>query len=85
MLSDPSILETLLSAQVAGNGDNKKIFLRHLLRNDDGIVSCWMCSECMKALERCTIPKLALENNLWIGNVPFELLNLMIPEQLLVA
>ena len=85
ILSEPSTMEILFNAYDAGNGDNSKFIMRDLLRNDEGTISCWMCSECMKALERQTLPKLALANNLWIGDIPFELSDLTIPEQLLIA
>jgi hypothetical protein len=44
-----------------------------------------MCHDCIKALEQHSIPKLSLANNLWVGNVPHELLTMTIPEQLLIA
>jgi hypothetical protein len=31
------------------------------------------------------MPKMALANNLWVGEVPFELMGLTVPEQLLIA
>ncbi len=45
----------------------------------------WICNECMRALERDTLPKHALGNNLWVGRVPHELSMLTLPEQMLVA
>ena len=44
-----------------------------------------MCFDCVRALEQHMLPKFALANNLWIGNVPPELMGLTIPEQLLIA
>lgn len=87
LLSDPSpsIIDILSSTCDDEDGDNTEFILRHLLRNEEGTVSCWICGDCMKALERGTLPKLALANNLWIGDVPFELSDLTIPEQLLIA
>ncbi|KAF7315758.1 ATP-dependent DNA helicase [Mycena indigotica] len=44
-----------------------------------------VCSTCLIALRRCSRPKLAVANNMWIGNVPFQLEILTLPEQLLIA
>ena len=52
---------------------------------DEGSVTCWMCLDCMRALKRHTLPKLALVNNLWVGDIPPQLTLLTIPEQLLIA
>ena len=48
-------------------------------------MSCWMCFDCVRELEQHMLPKFALANNLWIGNVPPELMGLTIPEHLLIA
>jgi hypothetical protein len=45
----------------------------------------WICGECESALRRDALPRLALANDLWIGDVPCELTALTIPEQLLIA
>ena len=86
MLSDSSIVEVLTGStgEFAGNR-GERIILRDLLEIDEGGVSCWMCFDCVRALEQHMLPKFALANNLWIGNVPSELMGLMIPEQLLIA
>ena len=44
-----------------------------------------MCFECIHPLERHTLPKLSLANNLWIGDIPSVLTGLTIPKQLLIA
>ena len=89
LLSDPSVLEVLMK-----KGENRmrredasveEVILRNLVEVDEGSANCWMCFDCMKALERRTMPKLALANNLWIGDVPNELMALTISEQLLIA
>jgi hypothetical protein len=85
LLSDPSIVEILSRTSEEGGGENAEYVLQHLLHHEEGTISCWMCIDCMRALERRVLPKLALANNLWIGDVPFELLNLTVPEQLLIA
>jgi hypothetical protein len=45
----------------------------------------WICRECESALQRGALPRLALANEMWIGEVPCELSALTIPEQLLIA
>lgn len=85
LLSDPSITEILSTQFDDGHGRNRDCILRHLLQVDEGTVNCWMCFDCIKALERGTLPKLALANNLCVGDVPPELMDLTIPEQLLIA
>ena len=69
ILSDPSVVEVL---QVENAGSNE-VILEHLLERNEGGVNCWMCFECSRALERRTLPKFALANNLSIGDIPFEL------------
>jgi hypothetical protein len=84
LLSDPSIVE-VLNVRMAGHNGEERLILRHLLDVEEGSVSCWMCHDCIKALEQHSIPKLSLANNLWVGNVPHELSTMTIPEQLLIA
>lgn len=45
----------------------------------------WICDKCHCVLYSKTIPKFALGNNLWIGDIPHKLGMLTLPEQLLVA
>jgi hypothetical protein len=45
----------------------------------------WICTPCKTALLLDRLPKYALANDLWIGDVPYELAILTIPEQLLIA
>ncbi|KAF9465628.1 hypothetical protein BDZ94DRAFT_1320192 [Collybia nuda] len=44
-----------------------------------------VCNECRKILRKGEVPKNALANNLWLGNVPDELSSLNFVEKLLVA
>lgn len=84
ILSDPSVVEVL----TVKNEDEKKgkmSILRELLQIEEGGVGCWMCNDCVRSLEQGTLPKLSLANNLWIGDVPYQLSVLTIPEQLLIA
>ena len=68
-----------------GRHRNERSVLWHFLDIDEEGVRCWMCFECVNALKRCSLPKLALANNLWIGTIPHQLTLLTIPEQLLIA
>nr|GAT42479.1 predicted protein [Mycena chlorophos] len=45
----------------------------------------WVCKQCLTSLKKCELPKLALANNMWIGEIPFELRVLTLPEQLLIS
>ena len=82
LLSDPSIVDVLRNSNMNGT---EEIVIRGLLEVHEGAVNCWMCFDCMRSLERRLMPKMALANNLWIGDIPFELKGLTIPEQLLIA
>jgi hypothetical protein len=44
-----------------------------------------VCDECIRNLKKGRIPCLALANNMWIGEVPFELTVLTLPEWVLIA
>ncbi|KAG8935210.1 hypothetical protein FRC01_005466 [Tulasnella sp. 417] len=44
-----------------------------------------LCQECRASLERDQLPWCALANNLWIGDVPFELAVLTWPEEILIS
>ncbi|KIM38063.1 hypothetical protein M413DRAFT_44421, partial [Hebeloma cylindrosporum] len=44
-----------------------------------------VCDPCRKAIRKNKVPKLALANNLWIGNVPEELRCLRFVEKILIA
>ena len=61
------------------------LVLSDSLRRSEGGVNAWICFECSRALERRTLPKFALANNLWIDGIPSVLSALTIPEQLLIA
>ena len=84
LLSNQTVVDVLGTLGDGFGGDGYPV-LRHLLEIDEGSVRCWMCSDCVNALKRHTLPKLALANNLWIGDVPSQLTVLTIPEQLLIA
>lgn len=45
----------------------------------------WICTDCEMALRKEKVPRYSLANDLWIGDVPWELVTLTIPEQLLIA
>ena len=83
VLSDPSVLEILTTT--TGDEERENVILRDLLEINEGDVNCWMCFECSRALGRRVLPKLAIANNLWIGDVPYQLSILTVPEQLLIA
>ncbi|KAF7294643.1 ATP-dependent DNA helicase [Mycena indigotica] len=44
-----------------------------------------VCNACLRQLNKCSQPKLSLANNMWLGEIPFQLAILTLPEQLLVA
>ncbi|KAF7302074.1 ATP-dependent DNA helicase [Mycena indigotica] len=57
--------------------------LLHSTANPDSLND--VCKSCLGNLTKSTLPKLALANNMWLGDVPFELSILTLPEQLLVS
>ena len=87
LLSNPSVVELLTMTFKDEEGQDRVYtpVLQHLVRNETGTVICWMCFDCITALERHTLPKLSLANNLWIGDIPQELVALTVPEQLLIG
>lgn len=52
---------------------------------DDNTADAWICHDCYRHLERGQLPRLALANRMWIGDIPTILSILTLPEQLLVA
>lgn len=57
----------------------------HALRVDASGIYGSVCDECRRSLERNKLPRLALANGMWIGDVPFELSVLTLPEKILIA
>jgi hypothetical protein len=55
-----------------------------IVGTEDGYLAT-ICMECVLALEKGKLPRFALANDLWIGDVPYQLRTLTIPEQLLIA
>ncbi|CAE6416282.1 unnamed protein product [Rhizoctonia solani] len=45
----------------------------------------WFCNECLKAINSDRLPALALANRMWIGKIPPALMDLTVPEQILVS
>ena len=85
LLSEESVLEVLTSTSSNNRTREEVMVLQHLLERNEAGVGCWMCFECIRPLERRTLPKLSLANNLWLGETPSVLTGLTIPEQLLIA
>lgn len=87
LLTEPSIREVLVMSPPIGNSgsDSDMVVLGEYLERRGGEVICWMCTDCRRALERHILPKFALANNLLVGEVPFQLKGLTVPEQLLIA
>ncbi|THH14530.1 hypothetical protein EW146_g5811 [Bondarzewia mesenterica] len=59
-----------------------------LMKREANVVAVKICAACMSALNKTgphTPPKYSLANNLWIGDVPWEIRVLTVPEQLLIA
>ena len=78
-------MDVLTTASTNTNVRPDMLILRHLLNVEERGVSCWICFDCLRPLERHRLPKLSLANNLWIGDIPSELMGLTVPEQLLIA
>ena len=49
----------------------------------DGTVT--LCLECVRYLQRNKVPRFALANGFWVGNIPFVIARLSFPERLLIA
>ncbi|KAJ7573104.1 hypothetical protein C8J56DRAFT_728939, partial [Mycena floridula] len=45
----------------------------------------YVCNPCLADLKKESLPPLALANDMWIGNVPFALSCLTLPERLLIV
>lgn len=50
---------------------------------DDEIIT--LCASCERDLKRSKVPKFALANKMWLGDIPMELATLTLPEKILVA
>ncbi|KAG2362619.1 hypothetical protein BDR07DRAFT_1284294 [Suillus spraguei] len=61
------------------------LLVKHGIEGEGPAALAWVCDECSQALTENSMPKFALANDLWIGNVPHELVILSLPEQLLVS
>lgn len=61
------------------------LLLKEFIKDEVSNARGWVCNECLHALQANTLPKFALANNLWIGEIPHELAMLTLPEQLLVS
>jgi len=44
-----------------------------------------VCNECLTNLQKNRLPRLALANDMWIGQIPLQLAVLTLPEQVLIA
>ncbi|KAF5321196.1 hypothetical protein D9619_001956 [Psilocybe cf. subviscida] len=44
-----------------------------------------VCTECLSALKKDKQPRLSLSNNLWIGQTPYQLRGLSLPERIMIA
>lgn len=54
--------------------------------DDQGSPSTGMiCQECLGSLSEDEMPKFSLANNLWLGDVPFQLSRLTLPERILIS
>jgi hypothetical protein len=85
-LSDFSVRQILTDSQATTDRRLETILLNEPLeRRHSTQINCWMCFDCKWALQWSTLPKLALTNNLVIGEVPYKLKGLTVPEQLLIA
>ena len=85
LLSNPSIRALLTNPLVRTDSENEMVIMSEHLERRGEEIRCWMCGDCRCALERSTLPKFTLANNLCLGDMPFELTGLMILEQLLIA
>jgi hypothetical protein len=70
------------SAQVLWHG---ALVLGEDIWEIDNAQSAWICNDCELSLRKGKVPRFSLANNLWIGNIPYQLAALTIPEQLLIA
>lgn len=61
----------------------KNMLLHRLAYDNNG--DGWICLECWNSLESGKKPALSLANGMWIGEIPFELGILTLPERILIA
>ncbi|KAF9061326.1 hypothetical protein BDP27DRAFT_1429074 [Rhodocollybia butyracea] len=67
--------------------DGKLLESAGVIQTPNGEVLVSICKECWQELEgaKDLPPKFSLANDMWIGEIPFELQGLTFPEQLLIA
>jgi hypothetical protein len=85
LLSNPSIMGLLTCSWGSRPEEKRIIILGGLLEIDEKGVACWMCFNCLRSLEQGILPKGALANDFWIGEISPQLTGLTILEQLLIA
>ena len=77
---DPSTLNSpLLHCQ------NDVILYKAGLFEKNRVNMCRLCQKCHAALVKKSIPKFAIANHMWVGDIPAELQALTIPEQKLIS
>lgn len=52
--------------------------------DEDHVVYGYFCYACWNDLNHLKLPKFSLANNTWIGDIPFKLLILTVPERILI-
>lgn len=80
--------KTLLSPPSAHHGYmlwEGMLLLTEKICGDGPLALAWICNECHWSLVADRLPKFALANNMWIGQVPPQLSMLTFPEELLIS
>ena len=52
VLSDPSVVEVLTAESNEHRKGCNEVVLQNLLERSEGGVNCWVCFDCLRALER---------------------------------
>lgn len=70
-------------AHPAHNLHDKLLICKEALSKDGQSIT--VCSECLSSLKKNVQPPLSLANDMWIGDVPFDLQDLHIAERLMIS
>lgn len=81
-IPNPSLLLPPNPHLLHGLSQNMLLYSNHNQPIDGDVT---ICEQCLRSMQKNTLPRLALANNLWLRHIPPQLFVLTLPEQILIA